>query len=78
VIVFVLPIAENQFNYRYALAAVPLTVLAAALSTAQRADVPPAHGRALAPGRPEEPPAETDRDPALPRTGRVTELGGAG
>jgi hypothetical protein len=38
VIVLVLPIAENQYNYRYALAAVPLVAMSAALVAAGRRD----------------------------------------
>jgi hypothetical protein len=40
VIVLVLPIAENQYNYRYALAAVPLVAMSAALVTAGRRGEP--------------------------------------
>jgi peptidoglycan/LPS O-acetylase OafA/YrhL len=46
VAVLVLPIAENQYNYRYALAAVPLVSMAAALSVAERRGMPLEQSRA--------------------------------
>ncbi len=79
VAVLVLPIAENQFNYRYALAAVPLAAMAAALSVAQRHDVPMQRGRALAAARRDAPQGAQDRDRATPPAGadRATPPAGA-
>src|SRR5262249_5825628 len=42
VVLIVLPVAEHQFNYRYALAAVPLVCMAAALVLTGRGGQPPA------------------------------------
>jgi hypothetical protein len=41
VVAVVLPVAEHQFNYRYALAALPLACMAAALGMARHGDLPP-------------------------------------
>lgn len=69
VAVLVLPIAENQPNYRYALAAVPLAAMAAALSVAQRRDMPLQQGRALAAARRDAPQVAEDRDRATSPAG---------
>ncbi|HEY2550717.1 MAG TPA: hypothetical protein VGI64_09090 [Streptosporangiaceae bacterium] len=57
VVVLVLPIAENQENYRYALPAVPLACMAAALIFARRnsAGQDDAAGAAESPERPADP-----------------------